>query len=171
MLNCSGNLFSWFGTNYAPFKPVWQLSRLNVLMGELLGTMSHYSTLVARREILQKAAYIFDLQNPFDNDRMLLFALSTFGSFLYNPIPDAFIRNHRIQDCFTFNAEARIKHMCETTRWMVQTSGKSWDVVAKTFVKRMAMCPPDAIQTLKALAAQEWCMPELARNVIEPVIA
>ena len=173
MLNCSGNLFPWFGANYAPFKPAWELSRLNVLMAELLGTIAHYSTLVVRTESLKKASYVFDLNNPFDNDRMLLFALSTFGSILFNPVPEAFVRNHGVQDCFAFDTQSRIRHMCGTTRWMVETSGKSWGLVASTFAKRMAMCPPEAVATLKALAAKEWCVPELSRhlNRREPILS
>jgi hypothetical protein len=171
MLNCSGNLFPWFGAGYPPFKPVWELSRLNVLMAELLGTVAHYSTMVARTEILRKASYVYDLNNPFDNDRMLIFALSTFGPFLYNPIPEAFVRNHGVQDCFLFDAQSRINHMCETTRWMVQSSGKSWDLIAGNFEKRMALCPENALPTLRTLAKKEWCLPELNRNRdLKPII-
>ena len=165
MLNCSGNLFPWFGAGYPPFKPVWELSRLNVMLAQLLGTIAHYSTMVARTEILKKASYVYDLGNPFDNDRMLLFAISTFSSVIFNPVPQAFIRNHQIQDCYSFNNDSRIKHMCETTRWMVQTSGKSWDLIANSFAKRMAMCPSEAVPTLKALASREWCLPEINRQL------
>jgi glycosyltransferase involved in cell wall biosynthesis len=165
MLNCSGNLFPWFGANYASLRSVWDLSRSNALMAELLGTISHWSTLVARTDALRKAAYVFDLKNPFDNDRMLLFALSIFGSLLYNPVPEVFVRNHGVQDCFSFNTETRIRHMCETTRWMVQASGKSWEIVAGNFAKRMAMCPPEALPTLQLLASKEWCLPEIERNL------
>jgi hypothetical protein len=171
MLNCSGNLFPWFGANYAPFKPVWELSRLNVLMAELLGTIAHYSTMVIRTEMLRKASYIFDLNNPFDNERMLLFALSVFGTLLFNPVPEAFIRNHLIQDCMTFNHDARIKHMSGTTRWMVETSRKPWELIATTFTKRMAMCPPEAVGTLRELAMKPWCLPELTRNLAAPIAA
>jgi glycosyltransferase involved in cell wall biosynthesis len=171
MLNCSGNLFPWFGAGYARFQSVWELSRFNVLLAELLGTVAHFSTLVMRTEILRKASYVFDLGNPFDNDRMLNFALSTFGTFIFNPVPEAFIRNHGIQDCFNFDTESRIKHMCETTRWLVQTSGKSWELVARSFARRMEQCPPEAVATLNALALREWCVPELTRNVTAPVMA
>jgi hypothetical protein len=170
MLNCSGNLFPWFGAGYPPFRPVWELSRLNVLMTELLGTISHYSSLVARTEILKKAAYVFDLQNSFDNDRMLMFALSTFGSLLFNPTPEVFVRNHGAQDCFLYNEEARNRNMSATTRWMVETSGKSWDLIAKTFARRMAQCPASAVPTLQALAMKEWCVPEMKRHLTEPVL-
>jgi hypothetical protein len=170
MLNCSGNLFPWFGSSYAPLTKTWELSRMNVLMAELLGTMAHYSTLVVRTEILRQAAYIFDLKNAFDNDRMLVFALSTFASFVFNPVPEGFIRNHGVQDCFTFEEKKRDDHMCATTRWMVETSGKSWDVVAKSFAKRMALCPTDAVHTLKALSLKEWCVPELLRHLRKPIL-
>jgi glycosyltransferase involved in cell wall biosynthesis len=171
MLNCSGNLFPWFGSGYPEFKPVWELSRLNVLMAELLGTVAHYSSMVARTEILRKAAYVYDLNNPFDNDRMLIFALSAFGSFLYNPVPEVFVRNHGVQDCFSFDGQTRINHMCETTRWMVQSSGKSWDQIASNFEKKMALCPESARPTLRLLAGKEWCLPELNRNRnLKPVI-
>ena len=162
MLNCSGNLFPWFGSSYAPMTATWELSRTNVLIAELLGTIAHYSTLVVRTEVLRQASHVFDLNNPFDNDRMLIFALSAVAPFVFNPVPEAFVRNHGVQDCFAFDEQKRIHHMCATTRWMVETSGKSWDVVAKSFAKRMALCPPEAVATLKALSLKPWCVPECA---------
>jgi glycosyltransferase involved in cell wall biosynthesis len=165
MLNCSGNLFPWFGAGYPAFEPVWELSRLNVLMAQLLGTIAHFSSMVVRTDILRKASYVFDLNNPFDNDRMLLFAISILGSVLFNPVPEVFVRNHGVQDCFRFDNEARIGHMRGTTRWMVETSGKSWEAVSKSFARRMALCPVEAVGTLKALAAREWCLPEMERQL------
>ena len=170
MLNCSGNLFPWFGANFPEFAPVWRLSRLNVLMAELLGTVAHYSTLVVRTGALRESAYVYDLDNTFDNDRMLLFALSKFGPLLFNPTPDVFVRNHGVQDCFLFNDEAQQRHMCGTTRWMIESSGKSFDLIANTFARRMAKCPEAAVHTLKALAMKEWCVPELKRHLTGPVI-
>ena len=165
MLNCCGNLFPWFGASYPEFQPVWELSRMNVLLAELLGTVAHYSTMVARTDILKKSSYVYDLENPFDNDRMLLFAASQFGPIIFNPLPEAFVRNHVVQDCYTFNDQARINHMCATSRWMVQTSGKPWDVIASAFARRMAVCPPGALPTLRALAQKEWCLPEINRQL------
>jgi len=165
MLNCSGNLFPWFASNYAPYRFVWELSRLNVLVGELLGTIAHYSTLVARTEPLRKSAYVYDLGNPFDNDRMLNFALAAFGPILFNPTPEAFIRNHGVQDCFNFDNDSRIQHMCGTTRWLVENSGRPWEAVANAFFRRMAACPPEARRTLEMLAQKEWCLPEIKRHV------
>ena len=165
MLNCSGNLFPWFGSGYAAHAPWWRLSRLNVLLGELLGTLSHYSTLVARTGALRQAAAVFDRGNTFDNDRMILFALSTAGPLLFNPLPGAFVRQHGVQDCFQFGPAARSGHMRATTRWMVETSGKAWDLVFELFAQRLARCPAAAAPTLQALARQPWCLPEMKRHL------
>jgi hypothetical protein len=170
MLNCSGNLFPWFGANYPAWAPWWTLSRLNVLMAELLGTVSHYSTLVARTAALREATFIFDTGNTFDNDRMLLFALSAAGPLLFNPTPQAFVRNHPVQDCVTYNDAARLRHMNATTRWLVEQSGRSWDAVLASFNRRMSLCPAHAAATLKLLAAKAWCLPEMQRNVREPAL-
>jgi hypothetical protein len=170
ILNCSGNLFPWFGANYPEFAPAWKLSRLSLLVAQLLGTVAHYSTMVVRSDALRRSSYVLELGNTFDNDRLLLFALSNFGPLLFNPTPEVFVRNHGVQDCFLFNDDARRKHMCETTRWMVETSGKSYDLIAKTFARRMAQCPEPAVPTLSALAMMEWCIPELKRHLAGPII-
>jgi hypothetical protein len=171
MLNCSGNLFPWFGANYAAYAPYWKLSRLNVLMGELLGTVSHYSTLVARTEALREASSVFDTGNVFDNDRMIVFALSQAGPLLFNPTPEVFVRNHGVQDTYLFADGERARHMCATTRWLVESSGKSWDAIIHNFSKRMAQCPAHALPTLRALAEKSWCLPEMKRNAAELVAA
>jgi hypothetical protein len=101
---------------------------------------------------------------------MLLFALSTFGTLAFNPTSEVFVRNHGVQDCFLFDDESQKNHMCGTTRWMVESSGKSWDVIANNFAKRMAKCPESAIHTLKALAMKEWCVPEMKRHLTGPVL-
>jgi hypothetical protein len=167
---CDTQLFAWFGANYAPLNSVWELSRTNVLMGGLLGTMAHYSSLVVRTAAMKSAAYVYDLENPFDNDRMLLFALSKSGSLMFNPLPEVFVRYHGAQECASFDSYTKIKHMCDTTRWMVQTNGKPLEIVAKTFMKRVAMCPPEAVELLKARSEKEWCLPELNRQLLSKAL-
>ena len=164
MLNCSGNLFPWFGANYPAFAPWWTLTRINVLMAELLGTISHYSTLVARSTALRETPFVFETGNTFDNDRMLMFALSASGPLLFNPTPQAFVRNHGVQDCVTYDGHAKVAHMCETTRWLVEQSGRSWDAILASFNRRTQLCPGDAKATLDLLAQKEWCVPEMKRN-------
>ena len=165
MLNCNGNLFPWFGASFPKFAPWWKVARFDVLLAELLGTLFHYSTTVARTSALREATHIFDLGNTFDNDRMLLFALSASGPLLFNPTPQAFVRNHGVhQDSFLYDGEAQRRHMCGTTRWIIESSGQPLDVIVKTFMRRMAQCPKVAVPTLKALAMREWCIPELKRT-------
>jgi glycosyltransferase involved in cell wall biosynthesis len=170
MLNCSGNLFPWFGSNYAAYAPWWKLSRLNVLMAELLGTVSHYSTLVARTPALREASSVFETGNIFDNDRMIVFALSGAGPLLFNPTPEVYVRNHGVQDTYLFPDNEKARHMCGTTRWLVETSGRPWDAIVHNFSKRMAQCPAHAMPTLRALAKMEWCLPEMQRNAAEVVL-
>ena len=62
-----------------------------------------------------------------------------------------------------------MQHQCETTRWMVEASGKSWEMIATCFVKRLTLCPVEAIPTLRGLAAHQWSLPELFRNVKSPL--
>jgi glycosyltransferase involved in cell wall biosynthesis len=165
MLNCNGNLFPWFGAGYPRFAPWWKIARFDVLLAEMLGTLFHYSTTIARTRALREATSIFDLGNTFDNDRMLLFALSSAGSLLFNPTPQAFVRNHGVhQDSFLFDGDAQRRHMCQTTRWIIESSGQPLNVVVKTFIRRMSECPQSAALTLKALATREWCLPELKRS-------
>jgi glycosyltransferase involved in cell wall biosynthesis len=170
MLNCSGNLFPWFGANYAAYAPYWKLSRLNVLLGELLGTISHYSTLIARTSALREASSIFDTGNVFDNDRMIVFALAQAGPLLFNPTPEVYVRNHGVQDTYLFPDGEKARHMCATTRWLVESSGKSWDAIVHQFSRRMAQCPAPALPTLRALAKMEWCLPEMQRNAADVVL-
>lgn len=169
-LSCTGNLFPWFGANYPEFKPVWEMSRLHVLLAEMLGTAAHYSTFVARSTALKKSAYVFDLGNRFDNDRMLLFALSKFGTMLFNPTPEVFVRNHGVQDSALFDGAAQQKAQCGTTRWILESSGESIPFIAKTFARQMAKCPKADMPMLKTLAMREWCMPEMRRVSTDPVI-
>jgi hypothetical protein len=167
---CDTQIFPWFGTNYAPLNSMWELSSSNVLMGSLLGKIAHCSTFVARTEALKKSVYVYDLGNPFDNDRMLLYALSNQGALLYNPLPEVFVRYHETQDCASFDSYTRIKHMCDTTRWLIQTNGRPVEIIANHFMRRIIMCPVEASGTLKALSEKEWCLPEINRRLLSKAL-
>jgi len=79
-LTCS--LMAWMAANYPLPSSVWRISHINVLLASLLNFIVHYSSMVARTEALRQAAYVYDLDNPYDNDRMILFALSRLGPVL-----------------------------------------------------------------------------------------
>ena len=167
---CDTQIFAWFGANFAALNATWELSKNNVLMGGLLGTMAHYSTLVARTTALKKSAYIYDLNNPFDNDRMLLFALSLHGPLIFNPLPEVFVRYHAVQDCASFDSYTRIKHMCDTTRWLLQTYGKPVEIVASNFMRRISTCPAESMETLRTLSEKDWCLPEINRGLLSKAL-
>ena len=165
LLACDNNLFAWFGSNFHSHATPWILFRSDVLLALLLGTMSHYSTSVIRTENLRKAAVIFDLGNPYDNDRMLTFALSAQGQIIFNPTPGVFIRRHQGQDYRSFPTATQVAYMCKTTEWIIGTSGKPWLAVAKAFRQRIASCPAAATSTLLNAAMVPWCLPEMAKHV------
>jgi glycosyltransferase involved in cell wall biosynthesis len=165
LLNCDNNLFAWFGSNYRGHMAPWVLSKSDVLLALLLGTMSHYSTLVVRAECFRSASQVFDLGNPFDNDRMLTFALSNLGPIIFNPTPGVFVRRHQGQDFRSFPSATAIGYMRKTTEWMIAGSGKPWLAVAKAFRNRLASCPAAATNTLVQAAMNPWCLPELAKHV------
>jgi hypothetical protein len=164
MLNCSGNLFPWFAAQYPAFAPYWKISRLNVVLGSVLGTLAHCSGTILRIPFYLTASSVFQLGNPFDNDRMLLVAISQMGPFLFRPYAEVFVRHHGVQDCYNFSNQLRIDHMKWTTAWMVAGSGKTLPVIHDLFCKRMSLCPAEALPTLKALANYPWCQSVLAQN-------
>jgi glycosyltransferase involved in cell wall biosynthesis len=165
LLGCDNNLFAWFGSNFRSVSSPWILSKSDVLLGLMLGTMSHYSSLVVRTEKLRAVSSIYNLGNPYDNDRMLTFALSTHGPIIYHPTPGVYIRRHQGQDFRAFPSATAIGYMCKTTEWMIGSSGKPWLAVAKAFKNRIGSCPAAATSTLLNAAMSPWCLPELAKHV------
>jgi glycosyltransferase involved in cell wall biosynthesis len=161
------NAFAWFGSGYGTLDRPWVLSRLNVLMAQLLGTVAHYSSLVMRTAALRQSAFVYDLENPFDNDRLLIFALAAHGSLVFDPVPSLFVRHHGGMDCTNYARGLRDAHLCATTLWMVQASGRPWRVVADSFMRRLALCPEEARGRLNELAQKPWCLPELNRQLQE----
>ena len=161
------DLTAWFGANYPASESVWRLSASNVLLASLYGLVVHYSSLVARTEALRQSAYIYDLGNPFDNDRMLLFALSRFGSVLFNPEVRVVVRHHEARDTSTFAQEERNRRMSETTDWMVSSGIKSWSFVAAAFAKRISACPDkdQMVDLIRIATLRPWCLPEMARHL------
>ncbi len=163
--NCE--LFPWFAANYPSPSPVWQISHSNVLIGSLLGLVIHYSAMVTRTAALRKSAYVYDLNNPFDNDRMILFALSRCGPVLFGPRLSVGIRIHGNRETKSFAWPEQCRRMCETTEWMVNTGLKSWAMVAAAFAQRLGRCPEDRlrIDLIREATLRPWCLPEMARHL------
>jgi hypothetical protein len=161
------DLTAWFGANYPPPSPVWHMSHANVLLASLFGLIVHYSSLVTRTAALAQSAFIYDLDNPFDNDRMILFALSRHGPVLFNPEIAVVVRHHNVRETSLFSQGERCRKMAQTTEWMVNSSLKSWSLVAAAFAKRLASCPDDKkkIDLIRIATTRTWCLPEIARHL------
>jgi len=164
--NCE--LFPWFAANYPHPSPLWRIAHADILLGSLLGLVVHYSTLVARAEALRQSAFVYDLGNPFDNDRMILFALSQRGPVLFGTRFSAGIRLHRGRETARVEWEKQCQRMAQTTEWMVASgSDSSWVQVAAAFAQRVAQCPDDKIKVdlIREATIRPWCLPELARHL------
>jgi len=160
-------LFAWFGASYPPPTPVWRLTSSNLLLASLFGLVAHYSSLVARTSALAQAAYVYGLDNPFDNDRMILFALSQFGPAIYNQKLGVGVRVHEQRETTRMALDERERRMCQTTDWMIGLSNKSWSVVAALFAQRLGRCPDveKKIYFIREAAIRPWCLPEIARHL------
>jgi hypothetical protein len=161
------DLTAWFGANYPATESVWKLSPSNVLLASFYGLVVHYSSLVARTSALAQSAFIYDLDNPFDNDRMLLYALSRHGTVLFNPEVSVVVRHHNLRDTSLFAQDERNRCMAQTTEWMVSSGMKSWSLMAAAFAKRLAACPDQAqkIDLIRVAVSRPWCLPEMARHL------
>jgi hypothetical protein len=163
----SWDLLARFAANFAAPAPCWRLSHTNILLASLLNYIVHYSSMVARTDALRQSAYVYDLGNPYDNDRMIIFALSRCGPVLFHPEVSVVVRVHGNRETVRFGHDERTRHMCQTTEWMVAQGVKSWSAIAAAFAQRVTGCP-DAelkIKFLRDATTREWCLPEIARHL------
>jgi hypothetical protein len=165
LISSDSNAILWFGGNFPKYRPLWEFTTEEVLMGIILGTPAHYSTMILPTEALRKAAYVYDMDNSFDNDRMLTYALSRLGSTLYRPYPDACIRWHRNQDNVGLTPETKYRFMRSTTEWAGKLSGLGWNEIATRFITRLALCPTAEKKTIFPMATSPWCLIKLAELI------
>jgi len=161
------DLSAWFGANYPSEAPFWRMSHSNVLLASFFGLIVHYSSLVARTATLAQSAFVYDLDNPFDNDRMILLALSRCGPVLFNPEIRVVVRHHQARETSLFDHAERARRMTQTSEWMVGLGLKSWQVIAGAFAKRLAACPDDRKKRdlIRIATLRPWCLPEMARHL------
>ena len=164
ILSSFENLAFWFGAAYPPLNSLWELNREEVALATLINTPGLYSTLVTRREALKKATDACSMDNPYDKDRMLTFALSSLGSILFQPTPQVYIRVHSHQDTFSFSDSTRKDHACATTDWIISSYGTGWDKILDAFAERIAKCPSAAWPTLRHYVMKPWCLPLLVQR-------
>jgi hypothetical protein len=157
----------WFAADFPAPAPFWRIASADLLLGSLLGLVMHYSTLVARAAALREAAFVYQLGNAFDNDRMILFALSRLGPVLFGTRFSAGIRLHTQRETSRFDAEQKNQRMGETTRWLIETAAEPWPRIAGNFVRRITRCPDKEIriELLREATLRPWCLPEIARHL------
>ncbi len=160
-------LAAWFGMGFPPVEGVWKMNPSHVLLASIFGPVVHYTCLAVRTEALRAAAYVFDLGNPFDNDRMLIYALALKGPLLFGVEFTVGIRVHGNRDSETFTQDERMRRLSETTAWMVGQSRKPWSLVAASYIQRIARCPAEVMRNslIHQSTIRPWCLPELARHL------
>jgi glycosyltransferase involved in cell wall biosynthesis len=141
-LACDGSLMFWIGSGFQPVTRDWVLDLSSVLVSNLAGTPGRYSTIVAEAEVFRESASaMLDLDNRFDNDRMLTVELGRRGKVVYIPVPNAFIRAHPGQDGRTFSQKEMLEHLLRTTVWIFEVAKKSRVDLIKEFETRLDACP------------------------------
>lgn len=164
LMACDSNAIPWFGAGFPSFRSLWSLSSEQMLIGALLGTPMHYSSMVMPTDQLRKCTYVYDLGNSFDNERMLTYALSLHGSVLFRPFPDLCVRWHESQDNVGLSPETKNGFMSFTTDWMIRISGLSWNEAATRFVERLLKCPEREKKNIFPMAMSPWGLPTLAQH-------
>jgi glycosyltransferase involved in cell wall biosynthesis len=158
----------WFGANFPdPTAPTWRLTPMQVIMGSIFQTIGHFSGWVVRTDALQKSAYTYELGNTFDIDRMQLVAIARERPMIFGREITVCVRLHPNRDSDNFSHDSRERHHLETTRWMIEASGKPWSAIASQYVQRLVRCPHE--KTRQWLTYQsiirDWCLPEMARQL------
>ncbi|MCE0498807.1 MAG: glycosyltransferase family 2 protein [Methylacidiphilales bacterium] len=164
-LHCGPDFAFWFAANYPTIKPIWEMSRQEVLVACLLHTPAHYSTIMGRAEAFRSSAEIYDTGNIWDVDRMFVFELSRYGTLLYSQVPQAFYRFHGQQLTTSFSDDKKTTQMCQTSEWMIKRSGETLEAIGNLFYARMEHCPTHKRGNLYHLAMQPWALPLLAKHL------
>ncbi len=163
----NSDVYAWFGANYPPAQPIWAMSPTQVLLANIYNMVIHYSSMIARTPALTEAAKIFERANPYDNDRELLHAFSRAGTVLFNKRYGITVRVEGERDTNRFSAEEKNRRMAETTEWMIGSAGKSWQLIAALFARRLAACPDAEKQVFLILqaVARRWVLPAIAHHL------
>ncbi|WP_438482699.1 glycosyltransferase family A protein [Oleiharenicola lentus] len=167
-LKCDSNLMMWFGGGFPAMMQPWALTRAEALLACIPGTPGRYSTLIARTEALRASTYVYDLDNPFDNDRLLIVALLEHGSLVFQPLPEVFIRTHPSQDFRTFSLSDIHAHMERTTEWLFKKSAALGVSLDSEFAQRVARCPSEHRTAVMEMLSYPWCADPLNRRGLLP---
>jgi len=156
LIKGESNVMFAFAAGFPALAESWKLDAETALLSCLPGTPGRYSALVARSNAMRNAAYIFDLENHFDNDRMLTVALAKQGPLSFLPFPSVCIRMHASQDGRRFATPALIQRVTQTTEWLLrQAEGMRVDLPG-ALQKRLGQCPQNALEAAVTCYSQIW---------------
>jgi hypothetical protein len=114
--------FAWLATGGETARPVVYLDPPAVMLGCLLNSGFHYSTVVGRSPAMWDASSRnISRGNSFDNDRTFPVFLSQHGPVGYVTTPNVFVRNHLGRDAWSAEHLSRghMKMAQETTRFLL----------------------------------------------------
>lgn len=171
LFHCEINESLWFGANFpSPFQRIWELDSLNMTLACLAKTPCHYSSMVAKTSALSGCQVEAFRNNHFDSDRMLPLILVKYGTILYQPIPDLFVRHHPGQDNARYNYKKANALMSKTDDWIFKNWEGDPSTLAKNLASRWIQCPDFARAKIKNILQSSHCrnyMRDLARSAPE----
>src|SRR5436190_5881762 len=144
LLQCHPTLEFWFGAGFPSFEREWKLTLNDVVSACLVDVPCTYSSMVARRDNLEKA-YVATLAvgNNYDTDRVITLELSKRGPVIVNPIPEVFVRFHPGQDKNRFSADMRKRYARMSFEHLLAICRERGIELGKEFDRRIRAAPKD----------------------------
>jgi hypothetical protein len=153
----------WYAAGFPRLDEIWKMDRLAMAVACLAVTPSHYSALVTRTAHFRQCAWVHSLRNPFDGDRLMMFALSRFGITLYNCMPRVFVRLHSGQDWRSFTWSEQVACMSSTTERVISDSAGLG--IEGALLQTYERCPESFREPLYThYFSLPWCAPVLRRH-------
>jgi len=113
-------------------------SEEDIIVGSLLGPIFHFSTLVARKDIIYKAVDSIRCGNPFDTDRIIPLEIAKNGLIVADNRFGAFIRSHNKQESARLYTDGTGRQWWEKTTTKILNSAKSRSLnIRVAFAERM----------------------------------
>ena len=107
----------WVVAGFPPTTEVVKLDKKQAALACVGSGPAHYSSLIAKKDILAEAfEAVYHTGNLHDNDRLLFLELSRRGPLLVNFVPDVFVRQHPAQDQRQLSSQDSYEHVAAATR-------------------------------------------------------
>ena len=130
-----------FGAKFPPSESTfWKMSAGDVLLANIYNMVIHLLDHdCAHAGFGPRRPEIFERQNPYDKrPRVCFTSFPARGPVLYNKRFGAAVRVEGERDTGRFSAAGEESPACRRpTSWMVETSGKSWQMIAAQYVHRL----------------------------------